>query len=146
MGVGSYVDNINEYTVKAEIIGSKYKEDIIVARAYYIRAMSELKKDQLFLAIDTLYLSLEHYRQAEAFSLAFDCLKKINEIMKKMGESIQNTEEINLSPGNYQDKLSKARSLRTKSLFYFKQHKNLVAFVSQRLNFEKDSVNGFKNI
>lgn len=95
MGDNSYVDNINEYTVKAEIIGSKYKEDIIVARAFFIRAMSELKEDQLFTALDTLYLSLEYYRQAEAYSLAFDCLVKIYKIMDDY--KIDRLEHLNIS-------------------------------------------------
>ena len=72
---------IEEYTQKAEVIGQKYKDSIALARTFYIKAMSELKRDQLFTALDTLYLAFEYFKDAEAYPLAFECLVKINQIM-----------------------------------------------------------------
>lgn len=72
---------IREFTEKAEVIGGKFNDNIAVARAFYTKAMSELNTDQLFTALDTLYLAFEYYKQAEAYPLAFECLVKINEIM-----------------------------------------------------------------
>lgn len=94
-GQVSYAEQIKHYTAQTELIGTKYKDDIIVARGFYIRAMSELKENQLFTALDILYLALEYYRKAEAFSLAFDCLVRIYKIMDEY--KIERLEYLNRS-------------------------------------------------
>jgi hypothetical protein len=72
---------IHEYTEKAEIIGTKYGDNVAVARAFYTKAMAEVRSDQLFTALDTLYIAFEYYTKAEAYPLAFECLVQINELM-----------------------------------------------------------------
>lgn len=72
---------IKEFTQKAEVLASKYNDSLGMARAFYIQAMSEIKADQFFTALDTLYMAFEHFKKAEAYPLAFDCLVKINELM-----------------------------------------------------------------
>lgn len=70
-----------EYMQKAEKLGEKYKNKLEVAKAFYNQAMAQLQEDQLFAALDTLYLSFEYFKEAEALTLAFDCLVKINQIV-----------------------------------------------------------------
>ncbi len=72
---------IKEYTHKAEVLANKYEDSLGMARAFYIQAMSELKADQFFEALDTLYLAFEHFKDVETYPLAFDSLIKINELM-----------------------------------------------------------------
>ena len=69
-----------EYIKKAELLGDKYHLKMEVAKAFYNQAMAQLQEDQLFAALDTLYLAFEYFKNAQALSLAFDCLLKINEI------------------------------------------------------------------
>lgn len=129
---------IKEYTKLVEVIGTKYNDNFEMAKALYTNAMVELREGRYFLALDILYMSFEYFKGAEVFPYAFDCLKKINEIMKKLGEFIKNTAGVQVLSG--QEMLSKVNSIRTKGLFYSNQHSNFVDSVSKRLNFEKDSV------
>ncbi len=69
-----------EYLHEAEIIGEKYTNELEVGKAFYNKAMIELREDQLFTALDTFYLSFEYFKQAEALTLAFDVLGKIMEV------------------------------------------------------------------
>ncbi len=76
-------DLVEKYTHLAEVIGTKYDDDLALAKAFYTKAMAELQEDQLFRALDTLYLSLEYFKKAEAYPFAFDCIVKINEIINE---------------------------------------------------------------
>lgn len=72
---------IDKYMSLAEVIATKYNDDFALGRGFYIQAMSKLKAEQFFTALDTLYLSFEYFKKAEAYPYAFDCLVKINELM-----------------------------------------------------------------
>lgn len=71
---------VKEYTEKAELIGEKYGKTLEVAKSFYTRSMAELRDEDFFTALDTLHLSFEYFINAEAYSFAFDCLMKINEV------------------------------------------------------------------
>lgn len=72
---------IQELIREAELLGEKYHDNIILGRAYYITALSELKQDQLVNALDSLNIAMEYYRKADAESLALNCLIKMNELI-----------------------------------------------------------------
>ncbi len=80
---GDHSALIDEYTQKSEIIGTKYNDNVNVGRTFYVKAMAELKDEQLFKALDTFYMAFEHFRRAEAYPLAFECLAKINNVMNE---------------------------------------------------------------
>ncbi len=69
-----------EYLNRAEVIGQKYTNNLEVAKTFYNKAEIELREDQLFTALDTLYLAFEHFKQAEALTYAIDVLGKIMEV------------------------------------------------------------------
>lgn len=77
-GVSDYV---YDYTRQVEIIGEKYESYLEMGKAFTTKALAELREDQLFAALDTLYLALEHFKKAEAYPWAFECLVQINEIV-----------------------------------------------------------------
>lgn len=72
---------VQKYTDQVEIIGERTHNYIEVGKGFYTKAMAELREEQLFSALDTLYLSFEFFKKANALSWAFDCLMKINEIV-----------------------------------------------------------------
>lgn len=74
---------VNEYTKKAEVIGTKYNNNLEIAKSFYNKAVAELRDQQLFSALDTFYLSFEFFKRAEALTLAFECLIKINEVINE---------------------------------------------------------------
>ncbi|MCK4257858.1 MAG: hypothetical protein KAX49_02710 [Halanaerobiales bacterium] len=78
---GGAVEVVKEYTEKAEIIATEYDDKLEIGKAFYVKAMAELEDDELFTSLDTLYLSFEYFKEAGAYSYAFDCLVKINELM-----------------------------------------------------------------
>lgn len=72
---------VHEYLHKAEVVATKYKNIVALGYAFYTKAMVELREDEVFTALDTLYLAFEYFRNAEAHANACDCLIKINQIM-----------------------------------------------------------------
>ncbi len=77
----SVSDKVYEYTDKAEIIANRYSDYLSLGKSFYTKALAELKDDQIFTALDTLYLALEYFKKANATPFAFDCLVKINELV-----------------------------------------------------------------
>lgn len=72
-----------EYLEKAEVLGTKQKNNLVLGYIFYTKAMIQLREGQLFKALDTLYLSFEFFKDAEAPVKACDTILKINEIMKE---------------------------------------------------------------
>lgn len=72
-----------EYLKKAELIGMEFNDNLSLGNTFFAKATIELREDQFFSALDTLYLSFEYFKNAEAYSYAFDCLVKINELMSE---------------------------------------------------------------
>lgn len=72
---------IKDYLDKSEVISTKFNDKIEMGFSLYIRAMLELREDQLFKALDTLYLAFDHYNEAEAYTYSLECLLKINELV-----------------------------------------------------------------
>lgn len=91
-------DLVEEYTRKAEVIGTQYDNKLEIAKSFYTRAMVELREEAFLRAIDSLYLAFEHFNDSEAYPYAFDSLIKINEIvsdcriecLKSMKDSLKN--------------------------------------------------------
>lgn len=73
--------SVYQYVDQAELLATKYSNDEELGNSFYIRAMAELSEEQFFTALDTLYLAFEHYKVAEMYPYAFDCLVKINDLM-----------------------------------------------------------------
>lgn len=121
---------IDKYMSLSEEIATKYDDNFALGRSYYIQALSKLKAEQSFSAVDILYLSFEHFKKAEAYTYSVGCLHKINEIIKNIVESITNF-DTKLMPHNYQELLSKAKSLKTKGLFNINRQRKLFESVSQ---------------
>lgn len=100
---------VKEYTKKAEVIGAKYDDKLAQAKAFYTNAMVALRENQFFTALDILYLSFEHFKDAEAFPYAFDCLLKINEIVSKYKidclKSVKDSLKIQLQGTAYYEKI-----------------------------------------
>lgn len=76
----NFSEHIKEYLEKAEIVGTKHDKFLSLGQTFYLRAEVELREDQFFSALDTLYLSFDYFKQAEATVLAYDCLLKINQL------------------------------------------------------------------
>ncbi len=76
-----YSDLMHDYLDKAETLGIKYNNYGEVGRSSYIRARDELRNDQIFKATDSLYIALEHFKKAKEYSMAVECLQKINKIL-----------------------------------------------------------------
>lgn len=57
-----------DYLEKAEGLGRKYDETLSLGQTFYLKAEIELREDQFFTALDTLYLS---YSKAKISSLKF---------------------------------------------------------------------------
>lgn len=101
-------EEVHKYSQMAEVVASKYKNNLEMAKAFYTKGMAEMREDQLFTALDTLYLAFEHFKAAEAFPYAFDCLVKINEIvneykverLKSLKESVANDFQNTAFVGN----------------------------------------------
>lgn len=70
----------NEYLKKAEILATTNNNNLTLGYIFYTMAMIKLREDQLFTALDTLYLSFEFFKKAEAHIKACDTLLKINEL------------------------------------------------------------------
>lgn len=83
INTGCISDVAKEYLEKAEILGTRYNNNLALGYIFYTKAMIELHEDQLFSALDTLYLSFEFFKNAEAPLNACDALLKINDIMNK---------------------------------------------------------------
>lgn len=100
---------VKDYTKKAEVIGAKYDDKLAQAKAFYTNAMVALRENQFFTALDILYLSFEHFKDAEAFPFAFDCLLKINEIVSKYKidclKSVKDSLKIKLQGTAYYEKI-----------------------------------------
>ena len=77
------LSEVQEYTEKAELNATKYNNTLELGNAFYIQAKAELREDQLFTALDTLYLAFNHFKEAEAIAYAFDCMMLIDEIVNK---------------------------------------------------------------
>lgn len=81
---------IQKYIKDAEILGEKFDDKIALGRIYYVTALAEIKHGQLVNALDTLNVSLDYYKKADALSLALDCIIKINELINHFKlESLQ---------------------------------------------------------
>lgn len=74
-------DVAKEYLEKAEILATAHNNDLALGYIFYTEAMIELRADQLFTALDILYLSFEFFKKAEAHVKACDTLLKINKLM-----------------------------------------------------------------
>lgn len=72
-----------EYLKKAEVLGTRYDNNLVLGYIFFTKAMIELHEGQLFTALDTLYLSFEYFKTAEAPLIACDVLLKINDIMNE---------------------------------------------------------------
>ena len=78
---GFEISSIKDYLDKSEILASKYDDKIEMAFSFYTRAKLELLDEQMYRALDTLYLAFDHFTEAEAYSYSLECLLKINEIV-----------------------------------------------------------------
>ena len=70
-----------EYLEKGERLATTYNNDLVLGYIYYTEAMIELRDNQLFTALDILYLSFDYFKKADATVKACDTLMKINEVM-----------------------------------------------------------------
>lgn len=73
--------SIIEYLDKSEMIASKFDDKIELAFSLYARAKLEVQEEQIFSALDTLYLAFNYFTEAEAYSYSLECLFKINELV-----------------------------------------------------------------
>jgi hypothetical protein len=76
-GISRYV---TEYTKKAEMIALKNKDSLEVAKCFFTSGMAELRVGDYLKALDSLYLSLKYFKDAEAYPFAFDCMMTISSI------------------------------------------------------------------
>lgn len=92
-----------ENAIKVLEQASKYDDIIEMAFSFYTRAKLELLDEQIFTALDILYLAFDHFTDAEAYSYSLECLLKINEIvsnhkaecMRTMQEKLHNKVKSN---------------------------------------------------
>lgn len=124
---------------KAEIFATKYDDKIEMAFSYFTKAKFELLDEQVFKALDTLYLAFNLFIEVEAYPYSLECLLEINEIIKKLGQFMTNISKLELSPKISQKNPSNTMSLRTNSLFNFNRHKKLLEYVSQKLHHENNT-------
>lgn len=114
---GTVCEIAKEYLEKAEILATKYNNNLGLGYIFYTKATIQLREDQLFTALDSLYLAIKFFKDAEAPIKVGDVLSKINEVMKKTGQLLANINKI--EPGNYREILSQTRSLKRKGLLNF---------------------------
>lgn len=96
---------IKKYLDQAEVLGTKYKNNLALGYIFYTKAMIELREEQRFKALDTLYLSFEFFKDAEATVKACDTLVKIHELMDEYKhqslQSFQNNLKYRLKGTSY---------------------------------------------
>ncbi len=106
---------ILEYLDKSEIIAAKFDDNIELAFSLYARAKLEIQEEQIFSALDTLYLAFDHFIDSEAYSYSLEVLLKINQLVseskakciKTMQEKLHNKVRNNL----YYEKNEKVRGI-----------------------------------
>ena len=74
---------LEEYLRKAEESAMKYDNDQELAQVYYTRSQLEDKNEEWLKAIDSLYIALQHFMEANDYARAFKCFSKIIELTKK---------------------------------------------------------------
>lgn len=126
------------YLEKAEMIGNKYSNDLALGYIFNTKAIIHLREDQVFTALDTLYLSVKFFKDAEATIKVSDALAKIKEIMKSLGQFVTNISEKELLSGS-RELFFNAKSVKTKGLFEFIRQKKLLESVSQRVDDGNDT-------
>lgn len=124
---------VKEYSKKAELIGAKYGDKLAQAKAFYTNAMIAFRENQFFTALDTFYLSFEHFKDAEAYTYSLECVQEINKILKKIGKLATNANNLALPENNYHKETYITKFLKTNN---FNQHIKLLEFVARRINNE----------
>lgn len=76
-----------QYLHDAEVLSEKNKDELTVGKVYLTKAMFEIREDQLFTALDSLYLALTLFTRLEAYIYAFNCLLQINNLEGRCKES-----------------------------------------------------------
>ncbi len=78
---GIEITSISDYLDKSETIASKYDDKLAMAVSFFIKGKLELMDDQMFTALDTLFLAFTHFTEEEAYSYSLEVLLKINEVV-----------------------------------------------------------------
>lgn len=127
-----------KYLEKAEMIGNNYSNDLALGHVFYTKAIIHLRENQVFTALDTLYLSIKFFKDVEATINVSDALAKIKEVMKSFGQFVTDISEEELLSGS-RKLFFNAKSVKTKGLFEFIRQKKLLESVSQRVDDGNDT-------
>ena len=76
-------DEALEYLEKAESIATKYNDYLDLGNTFYTQAKFEIRDGNYFTALDSLYLSLAHFKEANDHLKSLECLSKIDDIEAK---------------------------------------------------------------
>lgn len=72
-----------DYLRDVEILGEKYHNYIEIAKGFFTNSKLELLNEEYLRAVDSLYMALDFFIDAEALHYAFNCFNKILEISKQ---------------------------------------------------------------
>lgn len=81
--MSSYLPKAKEYLRDVEILGEKYHNNLEIAKGFYTNSKVELVNEEYLRAVDSLYLALDFFIDAEALPYAFKCFHKIIEVSKQ---------------------------------------------------------------
>lgn len=93
---GEVFEVVKEYLDKAEILGTRYNKTISLGYTFSFKAEIELMEEQLFSALETLYLAFEYFKEAEATVKACDTLLRINQLLDTYKHSNLNSLRENM--------------------------------------------------
>lgn len=68
------------YLHEAEVLSAKTDDKLMIGKVYLTKAMFEMREDQSFTALDSLYLALAHFTEVEVYIYAYNCLLPINRL------------------------------------------------------------------
>ena len=72
-----------DYLHDVELLAEKHKNHLEIAKGFYTTAKIEIKNQEYLKAIDSLYMALDFFIDAEALTYAFNCFNKIIAVSKQ---------------------------------------------------------------
>ncbi len=80
-----------EYLREVELLGEKYHNNLEIAKGFYTTSKIYLLNEEYLRAVDSLYMALDFFIDAEALPYAFKCFCKILEVSKQFDNMCVNS-------------------------------------------------------
>ncbi len=72
-------DLMEQYLHEAELLASKYDNDLVVAKVLYTSAIEKMKRGDYIRVMDSLCIAFYSFINCGSYNYAYDCFTKINE-------------------------------------------------------------------